>query len=518
MKNNIITFVLSIGMLLSSNLVSAQQINNLYFLENAPVRHYLNPAFQPLSGFYLGFPVLGYTQLGVGNNSFTISSLATPKADVFNALKPTTQLNFETQLNILDFGFRSKDSYYSFGITTKASTYVGLPKDIIKMFMYGFANEDDPLKNNQFDFTSLTLGANAYTEVALGYSKNINEKWSYGFKLKYLHGIANASATFSNFDLITGIDQWKLNANGEMKISSPASVSMGNDLSSVNTSFPSDITEFVNPAGVGGAVDLGLTYKPLSFLTIGASVTDLGMITWSKNVVNKTIKSDYTFDGLGTFNTNDLVGGLNTTTIMDDLTNDLSESTKFSNGSLSAYTTNTSPKINASAEVGILKNAISLGLLSTTMFHNNVVNQDITTSLNLRPINWFNVSLSYSLINGRSSNIGTGLGFRMGFLNAFVTTDYIPVNHSTIPYSVLNIDPDHLSSIPVFGSINGLKLPYKTDRFNFAMGFNIVFGNRKVNDKDGIIDRRDKSLETPLEVIVDKEEKPLDSDSNKVPE
>jgi hypothetical protein len=28
---------------------SAQQVNTLYFLENAPMRHTINPAFQPVS-------------------------------------------------------------------------------------------------------------------------------------------------------------------------------------------------------------------------------------------------------------------------------------------------------------------------------------------------------------------------------------------------------------------------------------------------------------------------------------
>ena len=31
----------------------AQQISTLYFLENAPMRHYINPAFQPVGRFYL---------------------------------------------------------------------------------------------------------------------------------------------------------------------------------------------------------------------------------------------------------------------------------------------------------------------------------------------------------------------------------------------------------------------------------------------------------------------------------
>ena len=35
-------------LLMSTSIVSAQQVNTLYFLENAPMRHIINPAFQPV--------------------------------------------------------------------------------------------------------------------------------------------------------------------------------------------------------------------------------------------------------------------------------------------------------------------------------------------------------------------------------------------------------------------------------------------------------------------------------------
>lgn len=522
MKKNIKLFALSLGLLIFSNITYSQQINNLYFLENAPVRHYLNPSFQPMSGFYLGFPFLGYSQYGFGNNSFTISSLATPKDDVFKSIRPTTLLNTDIQVNLLDFGFRSKDSYFSLGITTKASAYSGLPKDMFKMFMYGFANEVDgvpQLENNVFDFKSLTLGGNLYNEVALGYSKNINEKWSYGFKLKYLHGLANLKATFDNFDLTTGVEEWRINANGSINSSSAAVLNVGNDLQSIDFSFPSGVMEFVKPAGIGGAVDLGATYKPFDFLTLGAAVTDLGLIRWTKNTNNTKIKTDYVYDGLGTITASELFDGIDNNAMLDTLVNNLKKASTLSN-STSAYSASLSPKVNASAEIGVLKNAISLGLLSTTMFHNKSVYQDITTSLNLRPANWLNLALSYSFLNGRGSNIGAGLSLRLGIINAFFTTDYFPVNHTRIPLSLLNINPIDMSNVPLLGPslgvISDFKVPYKTDRFNFAMGFNIVFGNKRDRDRDGVSDRRDESPDTPFGVIVDKKGRPLDTDGDKI--
>ena len=53
--------------------LSAQQVTTLYYLENAPMRHTINPAFQPVSNGFLNFTPLGWMSFGAGNNSFTMS-------------------------------------------------------------------------------------------------------------------------------------------------------------------------------------------------------------------------------------------------------------------------------------------------------------------------------------------------------------------------------------------------------------------------------------------------------------
>jgi hypothetical protein len=55
MKNQIKKIVLITGICISALSVSAQQVNTMYFMDNVPVRHYLNPAFQPFSNFILEF-------------------------------------------------------------------------------------------------------------------------------------------------------------------------------------------------------------------------------------------------------------------------------------------------------------------------------------------------------------------------------------------------------------------------------------------------------------------------------
>ena len=108
--------------------VSAQQVTTLYFLENAPMRHTINPAFQPVSQGYVNFTPLGWMTIGVGNNSVTMSDVLyvdpetgqtiTPlhphgdKQAFLNTLRGMTFINGEATLGLLNIGFRLKEKGY----------------------------------------------------------------------------------------------------------------------------------------------------------------------------------------------------------------------------------------------------------------------------------------------------------------------------------------------------------------------------------------------------------------------
>ena len=69
------TYILAALMAAITLSASAQQVNTLYFLENAPMRHTINPAFQPVSKGYLSISPLGWMSYNIGNNSLTLSDV-----------------------------------------------------------------------------------------------------------------------------------------------------------------------------------------------------------------------------------------------------------------------------------------------------------------------------------------------------------------------------------------------------------------------------------------------------------
>jgi outer membrane protein OmpA-like peptidoglycan-associated protein len=515
----------------------SQQVNTLYFLENAPVRHYLNPAFQPLSNFYFGLPVLGYMQIGVNNNSFALKDFIYNNGgqtvtflhpafgsidNFYNNIRPSTNLSIDLQLNLLDFGFRTGAAYWSFGLTEKINAGIYLPKDMFKLILYGTPD----INHNTFDFKGLGTDVSMYTEAALGYSREINEQWSFGGKAKLLLGQANVSMN-NNINLTAGIDQWTLSGEGVVNAALPLPIDLidkDDDGMPDSVYTPAsrknwiqdNLKSLLKPAGLGGGIDLGVTYKPIEALTLSLAVTDLGFINWRSNVnnIHYRLKSKFAFDGIhitgdSEFDT-DAINNM-----LDSIGNSLKDKANVY-ASKDAYTTYTTAKLNLGAEYGFFDNKISLGVLSRTMSYKSKIYEELTGALNLRPASWINASVSYSVLNGRSS-IGAGLGLRVGWFNWFIASDFIPVEYT----KGLPVSDNGSFKVPV---------PYNTKGFNLTTGFNLTIGNRRDKDRDGVVDRKDKCPDTDIKYLsslypgkkkkelVDKQGCPVDSDGDGVPD
>ena len=502
--------------MLSTLIGRAQQVNTLYFMDNVPFRNSLNPAFQPLSNFYLGFPILGSTTLDFSNNSLVLNDLiykdvnGNPitflhpngnKALFLSALKNPFTTNLDVKINLLDFGFRTGKSYWSLSIAERFSIRTGIPTDLFKFVLIGTPEVDQ----NTFDFTPLAFDAVLFTEAGLGYSRKFNEKLLVGGKVKFLLGTANLAFRNEDFKLNAGIEEWTVKGNGALNYSAPINL-YGNSISTFSFAFPTVVTDYLQPSGMGAGIDLGVVFSPIKSLNLSASINDLGFINWNKNLKSYGYNVDFKYTGVDSL-------GVNSTTdvsyyvsnFLDDLQNSFKDSISTPTQS---YKTYLAPKLNVGVEYGFFENKLSLGVLSRTIFESNRMNEELTASINGKPVNWFNMSLSYSVSNGRMSNVGVGIGLRTGFLHWFVSADYLPTSY--IPLPLEKID----SSLPVFTAL----IPNKTQGMNFSIGVNLVLGNKKDSDRDGVKDSKDICPNTPKGVKVDKKGCPVDTDGDGVPD
>jgi outer membrane protein OmpA-like peptidoglycan-associated protein len=537
MKTTLRSILIAV-LLIGTTAISAQQVNTLYFLENAPMRHTINPAFQPVSKFYLTLPVIGYTSLWTGTNNWTMSDFVFKGQDgnTITPLHPdapdnwldkrpkTFALDADLYTNVLGFGFRIKEnSYLHINIAQRLMAGASISSSIFQL---------NDLSSGCIGPMSVGVNAVSYTDFGVGFSHNINRKWTVGGKIKVLVGQAHLSLNANDMMLSTSLDELHLTGTGVLRAAAPLNwrslptdpsqlgnydvtelYSNVNGLINLNSTKFKDIynaaKDVLKPSGMGVAFDLGFTYKPIEHLQINAAVTDLGFIRWHR-YASANVAVDTTFTGVdlnysdyGTVNSFD----------SDKLINDL-------NGHLEGYANGIGisdirtdfPYINmitANLNVGIdanfWKNRVGVGVHSRTRFYNTHITEEVTLGAAFRPVNWFNLAASYSFINGRWSNIGAAISLApYDGIMFTLATDYIPTS-----YAKAVIDGTNLS------------LPYKTSGVNVAFGVAIVAGTNPKNkdkDKDGVWDKLDVCPNTPLNVRVDEMGCPLDYDGDGVPE
>ena len=468
--------------------MKAQQVNTLYFMEDVPVRHFLNPSFQPTCNLYISLPIIGLTQFNAGNNSVSVKdvfynvngqtvSFLSSQGNIprfYNTLKSNTLIQSDLQTNLISLGFRNETAYWTFSLTERIDGSVNLPKDLFKILLFG---TQDSL-NNSFNFTKLEGNITKYTEAALGYSIGLDDRLTIGGKLKLLIGSVNSSNTNKQLSLNAGVNKWTLKGEGTARYSGSESINnQNNNYQSLATTLSNSITDCLTPSGIGSGIDLGFQYHLNKDITLSGAINDLGFIHWIRNAKNYQYAVDYTFNGIkqlnsnGSFTTyqnvyNKLISG---NSITDSII------TAFKNSSSSkiksnSYTTFTTAKLNIGLEYSMLNDELSLGLLSYSQLFQNSITEEITGSVNVRPFNWLNASLSYSVLDGgMNKTIGAGLGIRTGMIYWFVAADYIPSERTSFLLS------DWGANYP---KIN-IPIPYNSSYFNLSIGLNIVFGEEE---------------------------------------
>ena len=545
----ILVSVLMATMALSA---SAQQVTTLYFLENAPMRHTINPAFQPVSRGFINFTPLGWMSISAGNNSFTLQDILFvdpvtgktitplhPNADrnaFLNQIRSMSLINGEATLGLLNMGFRIKENgYLTIGINERIVGGATLPKTIFDFVVGGGMKNLTPGATNNISLGGLGAGSMIYTEISGGYSYKLNDEWTIGGKLKLLLGTAYAGLNTKKLSIDANTDSWDINGTLDMDIAGPVNAQYfsqyvdGKTMRQVIDGFKDgsfDVNQFVDtsdpmalvtsalkPSGYGAAIDFGFTWKPIEYLQVTAALTDLGFIYWNRS--NRyTCTVDTSFNGAGYIDYGDPAykdeqGNFSVGILMDTVKNrmmGLLDGVRMQDNG-KGIAKMASARLNVGLDANFWDNRIGIGIVSATRLYNSRLYEEITLGAAFRPVNWFNIAVSYSLMNnGKYSNIGAGLSFMpYDGINMTLAMDYIPTSYAGIS-----------------NGSSGKKMyviPDKAKMFNLALGFSICWGtNRRDKDKDGVWDKIDMCPDTPRGVEVDSVGCPLDEDHDGVPD
>ena len=239
------------------------------------------------------------------------------KPDFMNRLKDNNKLNVNFSTEILSAGWYKGKNFWSFNIGLRTDIGANLTKN-----MFTFLNEmetvEENWRNSNYDISGQQLNINAYTEIGLGLSRQINSRLTVGARVKALLGIGNMElklnrvAMSANLPSDQQINQWSSESYWNSMTPSQAAqaaqelkdkfnnyhanLTVGAELKSSFKGLELQeeegkdyVTDFdfdsgkLGIAGYGFGIDLGASYKILDNLTVSASVLDLGFISWSKS-------------------------------------------------------------------------------------------------------------------------------------------------------------------------------------------------------------------------------------------
>lgn len=413
--------------LLGADMAVAQSRTS-YFMEGSPYRNDLNPALAPTRGFVAlpGFSGIG---LNATTNFMSVDNFLYQKdgqlvtalhgsvssEEFFNKLPNLGKATLDFKTNIFSVGFYAKKMYWTFGINADVSGDMAMSMDMFKAIK--------TLGNGTFDLGATAIDMNAYMDAYLGTSFRVHDNVNIGIKAKFLVGIANLEANFSELAANVTPDEVNATLHGSWRANGvfidKAPVKAGNSLpiSDILRYDPSYILSTLN--NFGAAIDLGAEVRLLdNHLKISAAVTDLGFIKWSGDGhIAGTAEGNFLFNGMN----------LEAEELAIDSDFDMLVSDAVEN---KGYISMLNFSLNAGVEYNILNNHIAFGLMSHTKFCKTMTYSELIASVNFRATNWLTATFSHTFLNGnRPGVLGFALNIHPRVINIFVGADFIDTRY-----------------------------------------------------------------------------------------
>ena len=421
---------------MSVSVGQAQGLRTSYFMDNVPARLKMNPAFQPMKG-YFGIPVLGSFGAMVSSNSLSINDFKDMMDDengflsqkFINNLEDDNTMTIDFNTDVLSFGFFAGRSFWNINVGARVIFNASIPKE-----MFEFARNSGEIKEgDHYEIEDFDINASAYAEVGLGYSRKVNDRLYVGARVKALLGAGNIDAQINRIsvDATGDATSWNVVTDGRLEASMKG-LELVND---EGTDYINDVDmDSFGISGFGLGFDLGASYEVIDNFHVSAAVLDLGFISWNKSSTKvatanqtfnyQTLASDAgistnpeDYEGMTEEEVNDMLEDYVPENASDILDYDLfrfEEETEVSGRTTSLVST-----LNIGAEYTFWENRFGVGLLSSTQFVSPKAYSELTVSANFRPGNAFGATLSYSFLRGKT----IGLGIKLG--NFFIGTDYM---------------------------------------------------------------------------------------------
>ncbi len=424
---------------------SAQNLNGAYFMEGYANGHELNPAKDYDRAAYFGFP-LGNLNVGLkGNLSLkdifmkdptgrnALTTYLNPSISSSEALKGFSSKNTlfqDLRFDLVSFGFHKWGGFNTFGLSVRESFGMNVPYELFDL--------TKNLTNKNYELGDVRATANAWAEIAFGHSRQINEQWRVGAKVKFLLGAGNVDMKMDNLRLeLASENQWKAIANATVNASVKGMTWGQTETKEYKKQYPGHQTyqqiKFNNvdvqgPGlnGFGTAFDLGAEWNMeelVEGMKLSASLLDLGFIKWGNTIVAQNKGDEFIFNGFNNIAVKDGPG-----TKLEDQTDDLSDRLSDLYSLQDAGTANRTTMLGATMNIGAeyklpAYDKLRFGFLSTTRIQGKYTWNEERLSANVSPVKFFECGANFGV-----GTLGASFGWMINIhpkgFNLFMGMDH----------------------------------------------------------------------------------------------
>jgi hypothetical protein len=412
-----IVFLLSI---LVFDGVFAQRNFTLHQHQNAAQAIHLNPAFRPNARIYANIAT-GMHSFGFNHSGFVFDELLVRRPDdslefqpsnAIDAMAKINHFNLDFKNELLGFGVRLGQTYFSFTATNRMQFSLMYPRDL---FRFVFEGNGASLLGQRADLDGLGIKFNAYMEYAFGANRSfLDDRLTIGGRVKLISGIANIHTAKSELGIFTDSTTFDITVDGV--VHAYTSGSSGYDFSDYRNLGFTYLTRFPN---FGMGIDLGATLKFNDMIDFSASMIDFGFINWKSDTRNY-ISNDvnFTFQGVNINQfLSDSVGFVNNfvDTLQGLFSGDINND---------EYRTLLNTRFYFGARFKLL-DAIHLNALWFNEFILGKYRPGIALGTTIQLKEFISLSANYNAYGRALGNIGLGLNMRVGPVQYFVMTDNI---------------------------------------------------------------------------------------------
>ncbi len=277
---------------------AAQDLKSGFYNDGYLYRHDMNPALGNEKN-YIAFPALGNLNVNLNSNlkvnnifynhngrTVLFTHPSVDAGEFLDNVKDKHRISESLRLQIFGAGFKAFGGYNTIEINARENVSANVPGSLLRLAKEG-------IENKTYDISDLNAHADAYVELAFGHSRNLDEQWRVGAKVKFLLGVAMADANVNsgyvqlNNDRFVGVTDAALQMSiKDVQFKSETKMRGAPERPDTYVSGV-DKTKW-GVTGFGMAFDLGAEYKIDDQWKVSMAFCDLGWISWSKNFVAAT--------------------------------------------------------------------------------------------------------------------------------------------------------------------------------------------------------------------------------------